>query len=243
MIGRAIWLCGDFTLAALDYVWSVTFFRKEPLRAARALWLHRNSRRVLRVARVSWRTSGPIPRQGLLVSNHLSYVDILVLAANTPCAFVAKYGVKYWPVLGWFAQMAGTVFVKREKRTDVARTTSEIQKALNDGALLVLFPEGTSSGGETVLPFKSALLEPATKAGQSLYISCIGYRLTDGSVPNEVCYWRDMTLLPHLLNLLGKHSLEACIAFTRLERANADRKTLAKQLHAVVCRLKNGLYA
>ena len=226
-------------MAALDYLWNVTTCLKEPLRTARAHWLQRNSIRVLRVVNTSWRTLGPIPKQGLLVSNHLSYLDILVLAANTPCAFVAKHEVKHWPVFGWFAQMGGTIFVRREKRTDVSRTSREIEQALLDGALLVLFPEGTSSGGETVLPFKSALLEPAAKTDQNLFAGCVSYKLADGSVRDEVCYWRDMTLVPHLLNLLGKHKLEAHLAFNRIEEPGSDRKTLARQLHAEVLKLKN----
>ena len=68
----------------------------------------------------------------------------------------------------------------------------------------MLFPEGTSSDGDTVLPFKSALLAPATQQEHLLSASFIRYALDDGSVADEVCYWRDMTLVPHLLNLLGK---------------------------------------
>jgi 1-acyl-sn-glycerol-3-phosphate acyltransferase len=97
----------------------------------------------------------------LLVANHLSYLDIVLLSSLTPCVFVAKNEVKDWPVFGWFARLAGTVFVDRNDRRDAARANELIRSALREGALVVLFPEGTSSNGSTVLPFKSSLLQAA----------------------------------------------------------------------------------
>lgn len=97
--------------------------------------------------------------KGLLVSNHLSYVDVLVIGAITPAIFVSKNEARHWPVFGALARLAGTIFVRRDKRTDVARLAAEIKNALDAGVLVVLFPEGTSSAGARVLPFKSALLQ------------------------------------------------------------------------------------
>jgi 1-acyl-sn-glycerol-3-phosphate acyltransferase len=174
----------------------------------------------------------------MLASNHLSYLDILMLGAITPVAFVAKREVRNWPVFGWFARLAGTMFVHREKRSDVNRSTAEIKEALRNGALVVLFPEGTSSDGDTVLPFKSALLAPATQQEHPLSASFIRYGLDDGSVADEVCYWRDMTLVPHLLNLLGKRGVSAHVSFMQVHEGCANRKELARQLHAEVVRLR-----
>jgi 1-acyl-sn-glycerol-3-phosphate acyltransferase len=167
-------------------------------------------------------------------------VDILVLASLTPAVFVAKHEVKSWPVFGWFAKLAGTLFVDRERRTRVGLTTNEIQSALDQGALVVLFPEGTSSGGETVLPFKSSLLEPATRQTNSLFAGLIQYQIEDGNVSEEVCYWKDMTLVPHLINLLSKRTIHAQVRFTQLREGSTDRKELAKQLHLEILRLKEG---
>ena len=190
VIGRSAWLCGVFVLITLDYCWSILLRRQTSL-PARARWLQQSARRSLRVLNVDWRVVGDIPQRGLLVANHLSYLDIAVLSAITPATFVAKREVKGWPVFGWFARMGGTIFVHREKRTDVGRTAAEIREALDGGALVVLYPEGTSSGGETVLPFKSALLEPAVRSEHPLSAGCFAYALADGSVPDEVCYWGD----------------------------------------------------
>ncbi|HKI69591.1 MAG TPA: lysophospholipid acyltransferase family protein, partial [Verrucomicrobiae bacterium] len=134
IIGRSLWLGWEFLVATLDYYWNVTFRRPNSLRTARALWLQRSSRRVLRVVKLVWQASGPIPKRGLLISNHLSYLDVLVLAAITPAVFVSKREVKNWPVFGWFARLAGTLFVNREKRSEVSRSKTEIEQALGDGA-------------------------------------------------------------------------------------------------------------
>ena len=182
--------------------------------------------------------AGSVPRDGLLACNHLSYLDVLVLAALTPSLFVAKSEVRQWPVFGWFARLAGTIFVNRSKPSQAARSADEIAVALRDGALVVLFPEGTSSGGETVLPFKSSLLEPATRRVHALTAGLIAYQLTDGDVSEEVCYWKDMTLVPHLINLLSKRAILASVSFTELRQGSTNRKELARQLHSEVLRLK-----
>lgn len=238
VISRLAWLAGEFALSAFGYLVHVVFRRSDAVSTARALWLQQACRRILRVFNMSLRTTGPIPARGLLVSNHLSYLDILLLGATAPATFVAKREVRSWPVFGWFARLAGTVFVRRERRGDAARATAEIKETLDKGGLVVLFPEGTSSDGETVLPFKSALLEPAAQKNQPLSVGFIRYSLEDGSVADEVCYWRDMTLVPHLINLLGKRGISAHVSFTQIQEGCGDRKELARQLHSEVVRLK-----
>ena len=238
VILRLVWLIAEFTLAALNYArWCG--LAKNCSGNQRALWLQHSSRRILNIFKTQIETSGTIPKSGLVVSNHLSYVDILVIASITPAMFVAKREVKNWPVFGFFARLAGTVFVDRERRTRVGQTTSEIETALSEGALVVLFPEGTSSNGETVLPFKSSLLEPAARQTHALFASHIQYAIEDGDVGEEVCYWKDEhSLVPHLINLLSKRTIKAEVRFTQLREASTDRKELAKQLHSEILRLK-----
>lgn len=236
---RLVWLAGELSLALLDFVVNVMFQRQMPLPKARSLWLQQASRRVLRILSVDVRTNGPIPLKGLLVSNHLSYLDILVLSSVTPAVFISKSEVKRWPIFGWFARMSGTLFVDRTRRSDVSRLNLELARALDEGGLVVLFPEGTSSDGSAVLPFKSSLLEPVTRIDHPLNISCIQYALPDGRPGEDVCYWGDMTLVPHLLNLLSKRCVNATVAFTPAAAPGpaACRKTLARHLHSEVVRL------
>lgn len=236
--GRLIWLAGEILLALLDFVINVVFQPRIPLARARAQWLQQACRRVLRVLDVEIKTRGPIPIKGLLVCNHLSYLDVLVISAITPSIFISKSEVRRWPVFGWFASLSGTLFVKRSKRSDVTRLNQEVAHVLDSAALVVLFPEGTSSDGRDVLPFKSSLLEPATGLRHPLSAACIHYSLPDGNVGEDVCYWGDMTLLPHLLKLLTKRSIQAGVSFNRLERSPNSRKELARQLHSHVVRLK-----
>src|SRR5215472_4001015 len=134
VIGRLIWMLSEFAYAAFNFALR---FRQNSSPAQRALWLQHHSRSMLRIFRTTIRTAGPIPRSGLLVSNHLSYIDILLISSITPAIFVAKREVKGWPVFGMFAKMGGTLFVDRERRTRVGKTTDEIQTALDGGALVV----------------------------------------------------------------------------------------------------------
>jgi 1-acyl-sn-glycerol-3-phosphate acyltransferase len=182
-------------------------------------------------------THGPIPTSGLLVSNHLSYLDVLVLGALTPATFVAKREVKHWPVFGWFAALAGTVFVNRERRIQTGQAAKAIEAVLDRGQLIVLFPEGTSSDGTAVLPFKSSLLGPATKTICPLFAGVLQYEINDGDVGEEVCYWKDMTFFPHLLNLLTKSHIVARVRLLPVKRTTTCRKALARQLHSDLCRL------
>jgi 1-acyl-sn-glycerol-3-phosphate acyltransferase len=207
----------------------------------RARWLHQVCRRALRIFSVKVSASGRLPASGLLVANHLSYLDIILLGSLQPCVFVAKSEIRRWPVFGWFARMAGTIFVDRKSRYDAARAGEAIRAALRQRLLVVLFAEGTSSNGSVVLPFKSPLLESVI--GQRIPVSVAGlqYKLPAGDAGAEVCYWGDHTLVPHLFNLLSKRVIMASAAFAAVSNTWRDRKKLAAQLHSEVTRLHAGL--
>ena len=196
----------------------------------RAEWLCRWSRRTLRVLGVSARYEGPLPQAGLLASNHLSYIDILVLSARCPTIFVSKLEVRRWPVFGWLAQAAGTVFIDRERRMEVRGMGAAFAPIIEAGLLLCVFPEGTSSDGHEVLRFHSSLFGPAEEHGWAVTPVWIGYALAEGSVEDEICYWRDMTLVPHLLNLFSKSGIEATVVYGSPVAANQSRKLLAHHL-------------
>ncbi len=206
----------------------------------RAQWSQRWGARMARSLGVDISTCGPIPRQGVIVANHLSYLDIVVLAATTPCVFVSKKEVADWPVFGLLAKMAGTIFVDRARRLAVGDAADHITLALEAGATVVIFPEGTSSDGREVLPFRASLLESALRTASPLQPAAIDYALEEGSVENEVCYWGEMTLFPHLMNLCRKHRIEARLAFAPAVRTTASRKDLARELWRQVSELKRG---
>jgi 1-acyl-sn-glycerol-3-phosphate acyltransferase len=177
----------------------------------------------------------------MIVSNHLSYLDILAFGAITPCVFVAKQEVAGWPVLGFFARMAGTIFVNRASRLQVADANARIESALKAGATVLLFAEGTSSDGRTVLPFRPALLEPMIRTQCPATPAAVSYSISYGSVADEVCYWRDMTLVPHLLNLLSKQGVHANVRFGVTEAGVTSRKLSAVALREKVVNLRQAM--
>lgn len=205
---------------------------------ARAAWMHKWAPRYARQlfgTRVELR--GRPPAAGFVACNHLSYLDIFVLGSVQPMVFVAKADVRGWPVFGWLTRMAGTIFLKRAQRADVARASEEFAPAMAEQLVVTMFLEGTSSDGSRVLPFRPSLLEPAAAHGWPVTPVWIGYSLREGSVAREVCYWGDMTLGPHLLNLLTKGEVTAHVAFGEPLPPGLDRKEMARRLHAQVCEL------
>jgi 1-acyl-sn-glycerol-3-phosphate acyltransferase len=236
--GRFIWFAWEVVVIIINYFFTAVLAPKDKQRLARAAWLSRSSRRHLKIFGYSATVAGEIPRSGLLISNHLSYFDILAISATTPAVFVSKAEVRRWPLFGWFAAIAGTVFVERERRTHVGAVNREIETALAVGALVVIFPEGTSSNDQTILPFHTSLLEPAARGGHEISVGWIHYELDDGDAGNEVCYWGDHSFFPHLVNLMGKRRIRATLRFKKFQRTTDDRKELAQQLHAAVEELK-----
>jgi 1-acyl-sn-glycerol-3-phosphate acyltransferase len=238
VIGRLIWFGFEMIQAGCVYLPRCVFCPKASQRSARARWLQHTARHVGRIFQLEIQSAGTIPVSGLLVSNHLSYMDILVLLSLAPAVFVSKREVKSWPVMGLMAQLGGTLFIDRQRRTHVGEVNGEIQTALDDGALVIIFPEGTSWDGKTILPFKSPLLEPATRQKYPLAIDYLEYALADGDAGAEVCYWGDVMFFPHLLNLLSKRSVHASVRFAQVQNRSTDRKELALQLRSEVLELK-----
>jgi 1-acyl-sn-glycerol-3-phosphate acyltransferase len=236
--GKLTWFAAQIAVNVVDYFFRAAFVSEKSKRAARAAWLQRATRRNLKIFNFKTEVTGPIPTSGLIVSNHLSYLDILVLSSVTPAVFVSKADVRRWPVFGWLAALGGTVFIERERRTHVGAVNREIESALADGVPVVVFPEGTSSDGKTILPFRSPLLEPVAGGSHAIATSWIHYTLGDGDAGREICYWGDHTFFPHLLNLLDKQKIRAQVCFGKFERTTDDRKELAKQLQTAVEKLK-----
>lgn len=236
--GRLIWFAWDVVVDIVDYLFTTAFVSQKSKRLARAAWLSRSSRRHLKIFGYSASVAGEIPKAGLLVSNHMSYLDILAICSAAPAVFVSKADVRRWPLFGWLAALGGTVFIERERRTHVGEVNREIENALAGGALVVVFPEGTSSDGTDVLPFRASLLEPALRGGHEITTAWLHYELADGDAKQEVCYWGDHTFFPHLINLLGKKSICATLRFGKFQRATNDRKELAIQLREAILQLK-----
>jgi len=227
------------TAVAISGLWRHRRLPREASRVECAQWLHETCARAMRVIELELEISGALPQHGLIASNHLSYLDIPLLSAALPCVFVSKAEVASWPVLGRYAQWAGSVFVHRHDRADAARANVSVGDALHNGVPVVLFPEGTTTDGHHVLRFHSTMLQPAIDDGTPVTPCAIAYELEDGNPAREVCWWGDMTLLPHMWNLLGKKTIRARIAFGEPVTASGDRKQLSALLHEQVVRLRD----
>lgn len=203
----------------------------------RGEWSRRSARRLAKALGLEIEVAGsvPVPSRGLLACNHVSYLDIVALATLAPTAFVSKADVRAWPIFGTLAAWAGTIFIRREKRGDVHPVNQEILARARQGALVAVFPEGTSSDGSEVLPFRSSLLEPAI--GHEVAAGWIGYSCDGGSVGRDVAYWGDMVFGPHLLKLLGLGKIRCRVAFAKPTAPAKDRKELALLLREQVCEL------
>lgn len=172
----------------------------------------------------------------LLVSNHLGYADVIAYAATVDGVFVAKSDLASWPVVGALCRSADVVFVDRSARRDVTRVNQVIEEALGRGEGVILFPEGTSTRGETVLPFKPSLLEVAARGRLGVRAAGIRYATAPPDEPasESVCWWGDMTFPDHFFALLGMRRIDTWIRHCSGVVADDDRKRLAVALRAKV---------
>lgn len=171
-----------------------------------------------------------------LVSNHLTYLDIAIFFTQVRGIFIAKSDVSRWPFIGQCAKMANTLFIDREIKRDITRVNELIAQSIDQFQGMILFPEGTSSPGATVLPFKPSLLEfPASRQMPVSYAS-ISYRTPPDQKPAHlsVCWWGDMTFGDHLFNLFKIPRTEVTLTFGQEKIQDGNRKVLAQKLRDAI---------
>jgi 1-acyl-sn-glycerol-3-phosphate acyltransferase len=212
-----------------------------PSRRARLRWrsfiFPKSAKAIAALLRVRIATRGAPPRAPFfLVANHLSYVDIIVLASQADCSFIARSDLSTWPLVGLICRSVGTIFIDRNNRRDIARVNAQVEQTLAEGRSVVLFPEGTSTKGATVLPFKPGLLELAARARLAVSYAALSYEVPKHETPAHlsICWWGGMTFIKHLFGLLRLSEINATLTFGRETIRGGDRKALANQLHAAV---------
>ena len=199
----------------------------------RALWLQQSCRLVLRSLGIIWRAEGQPPACGLVVSNHLSYLDIPIISATMPCFFVAKMEVVGWPIFGKAARSGGTIFLDRSSQESAVSVAEQIGERLSLTVPVLLFPEGTSTDGAQVLRFHSRLIDPATTAGAPITAAAIRYVLEGGVEERELCWYGDESFTTHLWKVLGVAGFSARLRFFE-PKIYPDRRTAADQTHAEI---------
>jgi 1-acyl-sn-glycerol-3-phosphate acyltransferase len=180
---------------------------------------------------------GTPPRAGsFVVCNHLSYLDIPLLASVLGPVFVSKSEIAAWPLFGFLSRSMGTIYVERGRKRQLPDAVREIARALAAGDSVVLFPEGTSTKGERVLEFRPSLLAPAAEGGIDVIGASISYRTPPGDPPasESVCWWGGMEFVPHVAAFLHTSAVHARVAFAGEPVSDRDRKALAEKLWRVV---------
>ena len=227
-----------FLLAYLDYVFLIKLRGRASSLPVRAGWLQFWARNLLRILRVDVKWDGTPPSRGLMVSNHLGYVDVLVYGSICPVIFLSKAEVSSWPIAGPLTRCAGTLYIRRQNRSDVKRLSLDMEPVVNAGTVVVLFLEGTSSDGSEVLPFRPSLLASAEEHGWPVTPAWIHYAWPDGSKAEHVAYWGDATFFTHFLRLLGEKRVQAHVHFGSPVTEKIGRKEMAQELRDRVCRMK-----
>jgi 1-acyl-sn-glycerol-3-phosphate acyltransferase len=177
----------------------------------------------------------------LIVSNHLSYVDVLVLSWLAPSVFVTSVELKNTFLLGTLARLSGCLFVERRKFSGLRREIDDITGVLDQGFSVVLFPEGTTSNGDCVQQFKNSLFDAAVSSGADILPFCLRYTKINGeSVTTRnrdaVFYYGGMTFFSHLPGLVSQKSIDVEVMPLKTIAASSgiSRKELAARAHDAI---------
>ena len=199
--------------------WIEWWVRRPKLGAEGAVWIHWWCRRIVRALGFQCTVEGWIPHGGVVVSNHLSYLDILLYSSVRPFVMVAKTEVRGWPLMGWITSRAGTVYVERGGGpTTWPAVNAAMSEAYRSGLPVLFFPEGTTTNGEQVLNFHSGILAQAMLVDEPVTAGYIEYSLGEGnaagaSVADDVAFWGDQTMWPHMWRFVGLRNVRAKVRF------------------------------
>ena len=199
----------------------------EAARQQRVRWW---SAKLLRLAGLQLRVSGtPRPGATLLLANHVSWLDVAAIHAAAPHArFVAKAELRRWPVVGWMSRAAGTLFIERERKRDALRVVHQLAQALRDGHSVVVFPEGTTGDGATLLPFHANLLQAAVATGTPVQPVVLRYSDAAHRFSPAVQYLGATTLVQSARRVLSAQDLCVHVELLAPQGArHADRRALA----------------
>lgn len=147
-------------------------------------------------------TGTPVKESALMVCNHISWLDIPLLGGESSIRFLSKKDVKAWPVVGWMATQAGTLYIERGRRGAAQEAADSISESLHNGDVVMVFPEGTTSDGKDVLPFHARLFASAIETGVDIQPVAIRYRDASGVLSEYVPFIGTMTMWDNLMGVL-----------------------------------------
>ena len=215
-----------------------------------AIWIHHWCRRIVATLGIDLKVSGVLPSAAdgpvAVVSNHLSYLDILLYSAARPFVMVSKSELKRWPLLGRLTAQAGTVYVHREGGPPTHPAVNRaMAEAYRSGLPVLFFPEGTTTNGCEVLPFRRGLFHSVVNNGVAVRTAALRFAIGDGNgiatVADDVCWWGDALFATHIFRCLGLRGLEAHVHFQDGVVEGADRFELSVRARDQVLKTYEGL--
>jgi 1-acyl-sn-glycerol-3-phosphate acyltransferase len=205
----------------------------------RAQWLHESGVFVMNFLGVGLKVNGKPPKSGLIVANHLSYLDVLVFGAVLPCYLVSKAEISRWPFFGVLARAGGTLFVDRSSRVSAETVQEQIAERLRGPVPVLFFPEGTSTDGTQLLRFHSRFYTPAVDAGIPVTTAAIRYLPGDNSPESDLCWYGSAPFLPHIWKTLGAPGFSCELTFAE-PRFYTNRRTAADETYAEIEAMRAG---
>lgn len=241
---RAAWRLLSTLRHALRGIATILFRFPRMNDAQREAAVQEWSLRMLQVLGVALEVRGRPPATGpvLLVANHVSWLDILVMHAARYCRFVSKADVKRWPLIGALATGGGTIYIARESRRDALRVVHAMARSLRDGDVVAVFPEGTTSDGTRVLPFHANLIQSAIAAGAPAQPVALGFiDARTRALSRSPSYVGDETLVGSLWRTLTGPPLVAVVHYGQVQGCEGrSRRQWAADLRLAVDALRGG---
>jgi len=197
------------------------------------------ARKLLRILNIVITVHGARPSAGapnlIVAANHVSWVDIFVISAAHPARFVAKAEIRDWPIVGWLSERAGTIFIRRTRRSDTAKINELMHAVLAEGATIGFFPEGTTTLGDRLLKFHTSLFEPAVANRATLAPAAIRYLASDGERNDAVAFIGELSFAESVSQIIRQKSMIAEITFAPpIEAAGFTRRALALEAEGAI---------
>lgn len=224
------------------FVASIILPRLDPQQRNRAI--SRWSASLLDLLNIRVVAEGVVPQQVLsntmFIANHISWVDIHALNSIHTSRFIAKSEIRQWPVFGFFATSVNTLFIDREKRHEAGKIVDTTRKALQAGDCICFFPEGTTTDGTEVKPFKGSLLQAAIEAKSEVRPFSIHYPDVEEGINTEMSYWGEMSLIESMRNVIRQKQATVVLRFADpINAADYDRRNLVSITREVIVSSSN----